>query len=432
MILYHGTLSSQEFDTFQSFPAFLTPSYRFAMDYGYQKSFEGQLDADVKVLEFELLPSANVFDPQNEEHRKQLGMYLPETIEVFGSYFQSAHLKKEDFLEALKGECIKEPTFLPEDLLNAKPGTFLPDRRVYQHPKSYVFLASDNDTVFYAHRNHVSDFTKARRDIGLLYMDATLGKIDKKDFEAVYADAYQEWLKDIIELSGEDYFDRYKLRAPSVYSASRHPEHLKDLDIWFYLESPGVFDAIKKAGFNAVKSKEKGEDTYAVLSQNIILKKTPRLSCESIAKTFLLEVQSLPIERNEEKHVKITLSHQNTDVGYIAFYEHSSVIHVHNSEIYNKELRKKGLGSFLLNAVQAYANTMEKPVILEVLTKKNIDMLKRNGFEVAGDWGDFAYDAKDIEAGNDILKQINHVGEMSEIEDKINSLFKYSCQLKLS
>lgn len=390
MRLYHGTTSGQKFKKFKGFPAFLTPSYQFALDYGHQKSFEQALDADVLVLEFELLETAKVFDPKNGEHKKQLSPFLPENIVVFGSYYQSATFAKNDFLAALNGEAIKEPKFLPEDLLGVSIGSSLPDRTVYQHPRTYVFLQQDNDNVFYMHRYSMDDFSKVYPELLEMYYKATIGHISNESYQKISEEKLQEWLHNILDLSNMEYEALYHRSKPKVYETTKHQTVLKDLDIWFYLESPGIFEAIQKAGFDAIKSMEKGFETYAVLSDVNLKHVCQKFSFDEILEKFSLTIKEDEFQKNDTNGHRLSLKVADTEIAFIRYSEYDSFIKIDNLKVAD-QVRQQGLGSFMLRVMQGYVHYCNKSITLDVLYDYVREFYAKNCFAIDGDENSFGF-----------------------------------------
>lgn len=400
MRLYHGTTSGKNFENFKGFPAFLTPSYQFASDYGYQKSFEQALDADVIVLEFELSERAKVFDPHNEEHKNRLSTFLPDKVQVFGSYYQSATLAKNDFLAALNGEAIQEPKFLSEDLLDVSIGSSLPDRIVYQHPHTYVFMKQDNDNVFYMHRYSMDDFSKVHPEMLDMYYKATVGQISNDLYQEESSKKLNEWLHNILDLSDSDYRAFYGLQKPKVFETTKHQTLLKDLDIWFYLESPGIFEAIKKAGFDAVKNMEKGAETYAVLSDKNLKRVYQKFSFSEILQKCTLAIQENEFKKNDRYAHRISLKLSGSEIAFVRYSEYDSFIKIDNIKV-SDHARKQGLGSFMIRLMQGYAELNNKGITLDILYEPVRDFYTKNCFTIDGDMYSLGYEA---ENANDVIK----------------------------
>lgn len=419
MRLYHGTTSGLKFKKFKGFPAFLTPSYQFALDYGHQKSFEQALDADVMVLEFELLETAKVFDPKNEEHKKQLSPFLPENIVVFGSYYQSATFAKNDFLAALNGEAIQEPKFLPEDLLGVSIGASLPDRTVYQHPRTYVFLQQDKDNVFYMHQYSMDDFSKVYPEMLEMYYEATLGHISNESYQKTSGEKFQEWLHNIIDLSNTEYEVLYHRSKPKIYETTKHQTVLKDLDIWFYLESPGIFESIQKAGFDVVKSMEKGSETYAVLSDKNLKHVCQKFSLNEILEKFSLIIKENEFQKHDTNGHRLSLKIGDKEIAFIRYSEYDSFIKIDNLKV-DDQVRQQGLGSFMLRVMQGYAHSCNKSITLDVLYDHVRKFYTKNCFDIDGGIDSMGYEKKQ---SNVAIK--NEIDLLMEVYKPIYNKMRY-------
>lgn len=98
--VYHGTVYNfkPEQLKFHQNVIFFSESPHFAQAYGHQKSQEGKMDADIKVIEAYI--SGNVFDPQNEQNINKILPFLEvsgDNIRVYNDFGMGADLKMEIF-----------------------------------------------------------------------------------------------------------------------------------------------------------------------------------------------------------------------------------------------------------------------------------------------------------------------------------------------
>lgn len=254
--VYHGTpYGLKRIEDMQGDVKFFTDNQTFARDYGSQKSFERKMDADITVLSAYL--KGVIFDPQNEQNVNSVIPFLPEKITVYNDFGMDAKITKEKWRSLISGVCVNQPLFSEQDLQGKKVGDTLPDNEVYDKPTKYEILKITPDMVWYAYLggiNSVIDGVYAWR---------------WEDKEILKKYSREEVANDIINLGRIDFMKKYKdfERKHDIYvmKASRHPITTYNNDVWRWLEGDGVFEAIQKAGFNIIKSREKGNTTYAVL-----------------------------------------------------------------------------------------------------------------------------------------------------------------------
>lgn len=91
-------------------------------------------------------------------------------------------------------------------------------------------------------------------------------------------------------------------------------EKLVETDVWSYLKMEGVFRIIRQMGFNVIKGKWEGQDTYAIFSNAHI----KRVNCEhmgiesEIENKFIFDI---------EKGQYISILAENTPVAFMNFIE---------------------------------------------------------------------------------------------------------------
>lgn len=137
-----------------------------------------------------------------------------------------------------------------------KIGDFLPDKEVVndKRPK-YEILEITNDYI---------------KCVEIGTMASILG--GKYTFrwriEEVPKVSKEELANDIIHMDRISFMRKYKdvdrKHSFHIHQFSRKAKTTYNNDVWRWLEGDGVFGAIKQAGFDIVKSKEKGQITYAV------------------------------------------------------------------------------------------------------------------------------------------------------------------------
>lgn len=253
--LYHGTPHSFEKNTLKPNSEgviFFSDDANFARDYGSQKSFEGKMDADIKVISAYI--TGEIFDPQNKEHIERVLPYLSNEITVYNDFGMDAKLDIERWKELISGEYTESPLFSEEDLKGKQIGDWLPDNEVYDKPKKYEILKLTPDKVYYTSIGTISSVMS-----GQYSFPWREEKIDSSK---------EEIADDIINLDRIAFMRKYKdMRRNHSFHiqwASRKPQTTYNNDVWRWLEGEGVFEAIKQAGFNVVKSREGRKTTYAV------------------------------------------------------------------------------------------------------------------------------------------------------------------------
>lgn len=275
-IVYHGTVFNFQNYTFKGNLQFFSPSEKFARSYAEQKSFEMQMDADIRVKSFYLY--GKIFDPSSKEDIGKVFPYLPEEI-YSGGTWGGQDITKEEWLEEISGIGIESPKFSDEDLKGKKPGDPLPDNEVGSKPLSYELIGFENNYVLYARRGTIVSIFPNNRSMPSFYVE----RVEKEFKEKGYTK--QTVIEDLKKLerekrngnSSSNWFrkkymlfvnDRYT--EPSIYRTSRYPVQ-SSFDTWGSLEmDENLLEAFKKAGFKIIKMTEKGQTTYATLFNNII------------------------------------------------------------------------------------------------------------------------------------------------------------------
>jgi hypothetical protein len=263
--VYHGTVYKFDPKQLKGEIIFFTDNKSFAYDYASQKSFERQMDADITIIESYI--KGNVFDPKNEEHVDKITPYLSEKITVYNDFGMDAKLPIDIWKKMITGVYVIQPYWSSQDLEGKKPGDYLPENDVYGKHLKYQIIDLTPDQVFYIDRGFVDDVLRGRYTF-------YHGEERKKNMERTI----EEVISDLRELDKLEFIKKYGLfndlhYFPVILSKTRYPVTTYNNDVWRWLEGNGVFDAIKKAGFNIVKSRERNNVTYAVFeSAEIIIK----------------------------------------------------------------------------------------------------------------------------------------------------------------
>lgn len=255
--VYHGTVYNFKPENIRRDKIlFFTDKKTFAYDYASQKSFEGQMDADITVIEAFI--SGNLFDPQDKQDVESVLQYLPTTITVYNDFGMDGHIPIDTWKQLISGEYTEQPYWSSQDLEGKKVGDFLPENDVYGKAMKYRLVEITPDDVYFLDSRFVSDILQGKYTF---YWG--------KEREQNMIKSPQEIISDLKSLNQVDFVKKYSLYNdlhyfPSIYKRSRHPKTTQNNSVWRWLEGDNVFDAIQKAGYNIVKSSEKGNITYAV------------------------------------------------------------------------------------------------------------------------------------------------------------------------
>lgn len=254
--VYHGTVYQFKPEEIRRDRIlFFSDDKMFARDYAGQKSFEAKMDADITVHSYYI--KGSMFDPQNKQHVEQIKPHLPEKITVYNDFGMNADLTLDDWEGYLSGTITEKPYWSEEDLKDKKVGDLLPENDTYSRPLKYEILAMDNDKVWYAYAGTIGEVQYGRHAF-------------RWDMESIQQQNYskEEIANDILHLDPTSFKRKYKdfQRRHDIRAMwrSRHPITTHNNDTWRWLEGNGVFEAIQKAGFNIVKSRERRKTTYAV------------------------------------------------------------------------------------------------------------------------------------------------------------------------
>jgi len=257
--LYHGTVYEfphQELKYNRDNVIYFTDDRNFAYDYASQKSFEAQMDADIHVITAYV--SGKVFNPENEAQVNFIMPYLPKSITVYNDFGMDAKISQDEWKYYIKGESIIEPMFSDNDLKNKKPGDSLPDHEVYNNPLSYQLVKITPDTVYFCRVGEIQSVMY--QNYAVPYPHLTGDKLPKFTAEEV--------AEGLLNLNGLEFKRKFNdLRRHydiRVFNASRSQKKTINNDIWRWLEGDGVFEAIRNSGFDIIKSRERGKNTYAV------------------------------------------------------------------------------------------------------------------------------------------------------------------------
>jgi len=255
--VYHGSPYQFNIEDMVGNIKFFTDNINFASEYGHQKSQERQMDADIKVLSAYI--EGKLFDPQNPQHVESVLSYLPEKIIVYNNFGMSAELTKEKWKDFIGGVYTEPPLFSEEDLRGKSIGDYLVDNEVYSKPMKYELLKITSDMVWFANIGELDSIIN-----GIYSFRWDREKIQEMHYSK------QEVANDILNMDRISFMRKYhdveRKHNIHVMTASRKPKTTYNNDVWRWLEGEGVFEAIQEAGFNIVKSREKGYNTYAVFS----------------------------------------------------------------------------------------------------------------------------------------------------------------------
>jgi hypothetical protein len=212
------------------------------------------MDADITVIQANL--QGQVFDPQNKEHVALVSRTLGDTITVYNDFGMPGELSKEEWGELISGNDTEMPFFSEEDLKGKKPGDSLPDNQVISRPMIYTLLELNPDNVKCVRNGRIGDVRNGAHNFPW-----ELGINADKSIEEI--------AHDMVHLTPPEFRTKYRIFRSdfryNVFTFSRIPKHTKNNDVWRWLEGKGIFEAIQQAGFNIIKSREKGKVTYAAL-----------------------------------------------------------------------------------------------------------------------------------------------------------------------
>ena len=256
--VYHGTPYDFPVDQMTGKIKFFSETAQFARDYGAEKSFDRQMDADIKVLAAYL--KGNVFDPQNEAHVAVVTRIMPDKITVYNNFGMSATITKEKWKEFISGVYTEPPFFSEEDLAGKKVGDKLPDNEVYGKPMAFEILKIDPDNVWTTANGTIWELKNGRWGFGF----------EKDETTKMRASIpIEEIANDILNLDRSGFQRKYRdferNHSFHISKRSRHPTTTYNNDVWRWLEGDNVLEWINEAGFDIVKSREHRQVTYAVL-----------------------------------------------------------------------------------------------------------------------------------------------------------------------
>lgn len=213
--LYHGT--PYKFDTFKKGKTtYFTPKKSFAENYGSEKSFAREMDADIQILE--RFGKVNLFDGTKKADIEKLGKMLPDEVGVLGPMAgMGGKLSKKEVLERMRG----------------------------------IFTLDTPEFVF-----------KAKK-VGEIFEDMSIAhsgtyRIKKINKDSVVADKINQWGN----VYGKD-TDVYK----TVTFKKDKTYQFKDAPYWKDFEGDtAIEESIKKLGYDGWVSSEKGVPTYAIFN----------------------------------------------------------------------------------------------------------------------------------------------------------------------
>ena len=254
--LYHGTPYRFDPQALQmnGKAIFFSDNREFARYYGQQKSQESQMDADIKVIAANV--SGVVFDPQNQRHIEQVTPFLPPKVTVYNDFGMNADLAIEKWKSFISGVHTEQPFFSEKDLAGKKIGDWLPDNECYDKPNKYELLELTPDEVKCISIGTIQSVQNG--EYGFRW-----DREKNKQFSK------EEIAHDIIYLNHLDFLKKYHDHQRHydfhVQTYTRHPVTTPNNDNWRWLEGDGVFEAVQQAGFNIIKARERGKNTFAVL-----------------------------------------------------------------------------------------------------------------------------------------------------------------------
>ena len=263
-ILYHGTPAlyrSQEDSTPLPFNEFkrtdsglvsFSPKSSFAHQYASTKSMDAQ--SDMSPFVFKSYLKTKTFDPNNNEHMKLLSQHLGDTVTHSGKYGWSSwggekKIPKEQFLEKLKGISDAYRPLTKEAHEKAEVGRMMPYEggQIYVHHKTPTKL-------YYSEAYQMDMLNQDQKEELKTEAQKEPETSTSKSFRVVpYAP--HPW--------------NFKNRKVNIYHTTWVPAKEKGNN-WEYTENDEVHDAMKKAGFNAIKQTEGKSNNIAVLDNSQI------------------------------------------------------------------------------------------------------------------------------------------------------------------
>lgn len=229
-VLYHGT--PFKFSDFKKGKTtFFTPDRKFAEDYGYDKSFARELDADIQVLE--RYGKLNIFDSKNKDHVRKIKDLLPKEIDIMGAMAgMGARISKSEFLERIQGVFTHNiPKFAEEA---TKVGEIFNDMsiknegywRIKEIKKNSVIAEKIEDPYYAKDKENLKIYKTEEYPRSGTYKE--YGEPYWKDFEG------DQNIEDVLKKAG---FDGYKMtEKDSVTYGIFNPEKLLSksqlIDIW--------------------------------------------------------------------------------------------------------------------------------------------------------------------------------------------------------
>lgn len=251
--VYHGTPYKFDLEEMRRGVVYFSDNANFASNYGHQKSQEGQMDADITVLSAYI--KGSLFDPQNKSHVESVVPYLPPKITVYNDFGMDANLPIEKWKSFISGIHVQQPFFSEKDLAGKGIGDLLPDNEVYDKPMKYEIVKITPDEVFCVGEGTIGGIIQG---IHGFRWETERNKHFTKE----------EVANDILTLGRIEFMRKYKDIERKHYfhvkRFSRKPITTYNNDVWRWMEGDGVYEAIQKAGFDIVRSRERGKITYAV------------------------------------------------------------------------------------------------------------------------------------------------------------------------
>ena len=264
-LVYHGTpydFNLEEMRDGSAGVKFFSDSPQFARGYASEKSADRGMDASPKVLTAYI--RGNLFDPQNEQDVNAILPYLPKVITVYNDFGMNAELPLERWRQLISGVYTDPPYWSESDLNGKKIGDALPENDTYGHPLKYEILRLTPDKVYYTYLGFLDEVINGRYAFRWDVDNIRAKNFTKEDIAS-----------DVLDLDWLAFMRKYGVMQMKnrvhIMEATRHPVTTQNNDIWRWLEGDGIFEAIQRASFNIVKSREKGQTTYAVFSSAEIL-----------------------------------------------------------------------------------------------------------------------------------------------------------------